>query len=258
MPPLEILYTIPLLSRAAVPEPRPEAVFSGLHPIRALGRAASQPGIPLSTVPWALGPDTFFPSFFQSWCSCPAQERSLGSAIFSRNRGLERQGRRVRAAPWQGPLCSSFTRVVPVFPVLRDPGLQLLPRGLEVLLEEGLQLRPGHAVVVGAGQRAEVLQDLVWAETRGVPGTRAPSLMGGPGPCCLWWGTQEQAGSRAPYLERRTAACPRTACRPGRAWPSAFGAGAPRSSKSGCRDSRRGERVRPCHVGRRRTWALCA
>lgn len=37
----------------------------------------------------AQGTGTFFPSFFQSWCSCPAQARSLGSNIFCRNWGLE-------------------------------------------------------------------------------------------------------------------------------------------------------------------------
>lgn len=91
----------------------------------------------------------------------------MESAIFSRNRGLERRGPAgVRGSPAGGPSLL-LLRVVPVFPVLRDPGLQLLPCGLEVLLEEGLQLRPGDAVVVGAGQRAEVLQDLVWGGDTG-------------------------------------------------------------------------------------------
>lgn len=123
----------------------------------------------------------------------------MESAIFSRNRGLERQGPAgVRGSPAGGPSLLLF-RVVPVFPVLRDPGLQLLPRGLEVLLEEGLQLRSGDAVVVGAGQRAEVLQDLVWGgDTGGIRGTRDPLPDGRSGPCCLWWEIQEQVGSRAP------------------------------------------------------------
>lgn len=159
-------------------------VLRGCIPIWAPGRAASR---------GHLGPDTFFPSFFQSWCSCRAQERSVASAIFSRNRGLGRQGRGF-GAQHRGRARSAPVRAVPVFPVLRDPGLQLLPRGPEVLLEEGLQLRPGDAVVVGAGQLAEGLQDLVWGGGTGRSvGPVTPSLMGvRPLPSLV--GIQEQGG----------------------------------------------------------------
>lgn len=53
-------------------------------------------------------------------------------------------------------------QVVPVLPVLRSPGQQLLPRGLEVLLDECLQLLWGNVVLVGGRQLTEVLQNLVW------------------------------------------------------------------------------------------------
>lgn len=59
------------------------------------------------------------------------------------------------------PLLSSF-RVVPVLPVLRGPGLQLLPHRLEVTLDKFLKLFPGDAMVVGHGQFPELLQDFVW------------------------------------------------------------------------------------------------
>lgn len=50
-----------------------------------------------------------------------------------------------------------------VLPVLRSPGQQLLPRGLEVLLDECLQLLWGNVVLVGGRQLTEVLQNLVWS-----------------------------------------------------------------------------------------------
>lgn len=52
-----------------------------------------------------------------------------------------------------------LSRVVPVLPVLRGPGLQLLPDRLEVPLDKLLKLFPGDTVVVCQGQFAEVLQD---------------------------------------------------------------------------------------------------
>lgn len=58
----------------------------GVSPVLAQPSPSSSPGAKPQV---AQHPDTFFPSFFQSWCSCPAQARSLGSEIFCRIRGLE-------------------------------------------------------------------------------------------------------------------------------------------------------------------------
>lgn len=151
-----------------------------------------------SSIPLAETQDmgTFFPSFFQSWWSCSPQARSLGSEIFCRNRGLEEhQPHRVqigRQACPKGPLPSSV-QAVPVLPVLRSPGLQFLPHGLEVLLDECLQLLLGNAVVVGGGQLTEALQDLVWGPggKEGSGGPQEPLPDGGPSLpglalCHLW------------------------------------------------------------------------
>lgn len=66
------------------------------------------------------------------------------------------------AARLEGTLSCSPSRVIPVFPVCRGPGLQLLPLGLEVFLDKRLQLLPGDAVIVVPGQLSEGLQDLFW------------------------------------------------------------------------------------------------
>lgn len=94
----------------------------------------------------------------------------MGSAIFTRNLGLERQGLAGSGGSTVGGPTLLLVRIVPIFPVLRDPGLQLLPRSPEVLLEEGLQLQTGDAVVVGAGQLLEGLKDLVWGGDTGAIG----------------------------------------------------------------------------------------
>lgn len=111
------------------------------------------------------GSHTFFPSFFQSWCSCSPQIRSLGSEIFCRNRGLEEHQPNPQGSGRQpslkGPLLFSV-QAVPVLPVLGGPGLQLPPRGLEAFLDEGAKQWRGNAVVVAGGQLPEVLQNSVW------------------------------------------------------------------------------------------------
>lgn len=66
-------------------------IFGKCVPISAVGAVKAPNGLPSHPISpgQAQGPDTFFPSFFHSWCSCPAQARSLGSKIFCRNWGLE-------------------------------------------------------------------------------------------------------------------------------------------------------------------------
>lgn len=61
-----------------------------------------------------------------------------------------------------GVLSCLPSRAVPVLPVIRCPGLQLLPHGPEVTLDKFLKLFPRDAVVVGHSQLTELLQDLVW------------------------------------------------------------------------------------------------
>lgn len=147
----------------------------------------------------AQGTGTFFPSFFQSWYSCPAQACSLGSNIFCRNWGLEDPHKVEGGSPEQRPLSCCASRVVPVSPVPRGPGLQLLPHSPEVFLDEHLQLLLGDAEVVGLlGQLAEAPQDLVWGtgSRRGQRDPREPSLIRGPclsglAPCLLVEGSGE-------------------------------------------------------------------
>ena len=198
----------------------------------------------------AQSTDNFFPSFFQSWCSCPAQAHSLGSKIFCRNWGLEDHGaHRVEGgSPERRPLSCSVSRVVPVSPVLGGPGLQLLPHSPKVFLAEHLQLLPGDAEVVGLGQLAEAPQDLVWGtgSRRGQRDPRESSLIRHPclpgfAPCLLVEGSGEGGAPWGSHLELRIVACPQTAYHAGRVWPSELAAGAPRGSKSGCRESRGGE-----------------
>lgn len=131
----------------------------------------------------AQNTDTFFPSFLQSWCKCPAHARSLESKIFWRKRGLERHRphRDQGGRPVGRALICFLSRVVPVFPVLRAPGLQLLAHSSEVFLQEHLQLLPGDAVAVGVGQLVEVLQDLVW-ETGSREGSVEPHELSGQRP----------------------------------------------------------------------------
>lgn len=64
--------------------------------------------------------------------------------------------------PHVGVLSCLPSRAVPVLPVIRCPGLQLLPHGPEVTLDKFLKLFPRDAVVVGHSQLTELLQDLVW------------------------------------------------------------------------------------------------
>lgn len=107
----------------------PSQLYTG-EGVEGTGRALGSSPLPhLHPLCEAQSTDTFFPSFFQSWCSCPAQARSLGSKIFCRNWGLEDHGaHRVEGGnPELRPLSCSVSRVVPVSPVLGGPGLQLLP-----------------------------------------------------------------------------------------------------------------------------------
>lgn len=65
-------------------------------------------------------------------------------------------------SPKRGTLTCLLSRGSPLFPVLWDPGLQLLPHRLEVCLDKLLKLFSGDAVVVCHGQLSETLQHFIW------------------------------------------------------------------------------------------------
>lgn len=115
---------------------------------------------PLSSVPW-VRPRTPLPSFPASSRAGAAALPTLGA--WSPRSSAETGGWKdtgltgFRAAALLEEPSLFLVQSVPVFPVLGDPGLQLLPHSLEVFSEELLQLLPGDAVVVGAGQLVEVL-----------------------------------------------------------------------------------------------------
>lgn len=132
--------------------------------LRAMGAPSSSPLLPALSP--CLRSGTWIPSF-------PVSSRAGGAALPR----LSAWGPRSSAATggWKNTDPMGFreaglpegrllfpVQVVPVLPVLGSPGQQLLPHGLEVLLDECLQLLWGNAVLMGGRQFPEVLQNLVW------------------------------------------------------------------------------------------------